>query len=163
MIILFEPESLCAIMAVSRHITLVYEGCVVSSWSSKFQSISMREAQFHVPPCFEAGSYKIMISGKELVYVSMLNTNASDVALTIVPTSLRVNVRDVLRRDLLPFAVSTEQDTHLGHVKAIALLEDDKRFVLRLKTDIFVLDDTPTEAQVRAIKETLLELSPVAD
>ena len=74
-----------------------------------------------------------------------------------------LNVRDVLRRDLLPFAVSTEQDNHLGHVKAIALLEDDQRFVLRLKTDIFVLNDNPTEAQVRAIKETLLELSPVAD
>ena len=80
-------------MADSRCITLVYKGSVIASWSSKFQSISMREAKLHVPSCFEPGSYKIIISGKELVdYVSMLNTNVSDVALTIVPTSLRVSV-----------------------------------------------------------------------
>ena len=71
-----------------------------------------------------------------------------------------LNVRDVLRRDLLPFAVSTKQDSHLGHVRAIAMLDDDQRFVIRLKTEMFVLEDPPTKAQERAIKEMLLEIPP---
>ena len=74
-----------------------------------------------------------------------------------------ISVRDVLRRDLLPFAVSTEKDAHLGHVRAIAMLEDDQRFVLRLKKEMFVLEDAPTAEQTRAIKDNLLELSPEAD
>ena len=286
-------------MVDSRRITLVYEGFLIASWSSKFQSVSLREAKIHVPSLFEPGSYKMMIAGEELVDYVLVDTHAS-VVLTIVPTSLRVSVtlrnmsgeqlmvwpecapyhrlgdlgipgirksytilkqgqilddhhrmwledephaveltmviiresyfvfhlymhvggpgeytafllpgfsvpvpastdkiklrvgmsllymqlleeggafekhvvamlradimvKGVLRRDLLPFAVSTEQDSHLGHVRAIAMLEDDQRFVIRLKKEMFVLEDTPTKAQERAIKENLLELSPAED
>ena len=283
-------------MAGSRRIMLVHEGFLIASWSSKFQSVSLREAKIHVQSLFEPGSYNIRIAGEELVDYVMVDTHAS-VALTIVPTSLRVSVtlrnmsgeqlmdwpacapyhrigdlgipgirksytilklrqilddhhriwledephameltifviresyfvfhlymhvggpgeytafllsgfsvpvpasadkiklrvgmcllyvqlletggafekhvvamlragimvKGVLRRDLLPFAVSTKQDSHLGHVRAIAMLDDDQRFVIRLKTEMFVLEDTPTKAQERAIKEMLLEIPP---
>ena len=43
------------------------------------------------------------------------------------------------------------------------MLEDDQRFVLRLKKKMFVLEDAPTVEQTRAIKDSLLELSPEAD
>ena len=78
-------------MVDSRRITLVYEGFLIASWSSKFQSVSLREAKIHVPSLFEPGSYKMMIAGEELVDYVLVDTHAS-VVLTIVPTSLRVSV-----------------------------------------------------------------------
>ena len=78
-------------MVDSRRITLVHEGFLIASWSSKFQSVSLREAKIHVPSLFEPGSYKMMIAGEELVDYVLVDTHAS-VVLTIVPTSLRVSV-----------------------------------------------------------------------
>ena len=69
-----------------------------------------------------------------------------------------ISARAVLRRNLMPFIVANDKEPHLGHIKAIAMLEEDEWFVIRLKKEMFVLWETPTDQQVREIKDNLLAL-----
>ena len=68
-----------------------------------------------------------------------------------------LNVGRVLKRDLIKFVIDN-QSSHLGIVKAVAMLGSDDRFALRLQKAYWVMVDTPSAAQVSQIKESILEL-----
>ena len=68
-----------------------------------------------------------------------------------------MTARQTLKRDLLPFAAGKEEG-HLGHVKAVVMLDQDNRFVLRLKKEYWVLVEEPTPDQTQSIKAAILEL-----
>ena len=68
----------------------------------------------------------------------------------------------VLRRDFLQFARRAKNECNLGHVKAVAMLNEDNRFALRMKTEYFLLIDEPTPGQLQAARHTILDL-PIGD
>ena len=63
----------------------------------------------------------------------------------------------VLKRDLLKFVID-DQSSHLGIVKAFAMLGCDDRFALRLQKAYWSLVDTPTSEQVEQTKELIWEM-----
>ena len=70
-----------------------------------------------------------------------------------------IKSNQVLRRDLLRFATGKDE-SHLGHVKIVAVLdEDDNRFALRMKTEHFLLIDEPAPAHLQAARHKILDLS----
>ena len=70
-----------------------------------------------------------------------------------------IKSNQVLRRDLLRFATSKDE-CHLGHVKIVAVLdEDDNRFALRMKTEEFLLIDDPAPWLWQATRHKILDLS----
>ena len=117
---------------------------------------------FSVPVAAPSEKVQLRV-GRRLLYQQLLEAGGDFEKHVVLMLQEDIEYRAVLRRDLLPFAVATDKEMHLGHVRAVGMLEDDQRFVLRLKKEMFVLEDNPTKEQEMAIKANLLELSPVDD
>jgi len=96
--------------------------------------------------------------GLRVLYDHLLNTG--DEAIQHLVTLLRedLTARQVLRRDFLQFAKG-KNEGHLGHVKAVVMIDHDNRFVLRLEKAYWVLVDDPTQEQAQAIKAAILEIN----
>ena len=95
-----------------------------------------------------------------VLYDHLLSTG--DEATRHLVTLLRedLTARQVLRRNFLQL-VTSQNKGQLGHVKAVATLDEDNWFVLRLENAYWVLVDDPTEEQARAIKGAILQLGGV--
>ena len=96
--------------------------------------------------------------GLRVLYDHLLSTG--DEAICRLVTLLRedLTARQVLRRNFLQFATG-KNEGHLGHVKAIVMLDEDIRFVFRLDKAYWVLVDDPTQEQTQTIKAAILEIS----
>ena len=72
------------------------------------------------------------------------------------------NIGRVLKRDLLKFVID-DQSSHLGTVKAVAMLDGDDRFLLRLQKASWVLVGNPTPAQIIQVTDVIsgLEIGAV--
>ena len=95
--------------------------------------------------------------GLRVLYDHLLSTG--DEAVRHLAGLLRedLTARQVLRRNFLQF-VTGKNEGHLGHVKAIVMLDEDNRFVLRLEKAYWVLVDDPTQEQTHAINAATLEI-----
>ena len=96
--------------------------------------------------------------GLQALYDHMLSRG--DEAIRHLAGLLRedLTARQVLRRNLLQFARG-ENEGHLGHVKAIVMLDEDDRFVLRMEKAYWLLVEDPTQQQTQAIKAAILEIN----
>ena len=155
-----EPEKVELTMVIIREAYFVFHLYLHVGGAEEYTAFLL--PGFSVPVAASSEKVPLRI-GLRLLYQQLLEAGGDCEKHVVLMLQEDIEYGRVLRRDLLPFAVATNKEMHLGHVRAIAMLEDDQRFVLRLKKEMFVLEDAPTAEQTRAIKDNLLELSPEAD
>jgi len=96
--------------------------------------------------------------GLRILYDHMLSTGDEAICHLVALLREDLTARQIMRRDFLQFARG-KHEGHLGHVKAIVMLDEDNRFVLRLEKAYWVLVDEPTQQQTQAIKAAILEIN----
>ena len=108
-----------------------------------------------------AATHKVLArDGLRVLYEHLLNTCDEAICRLVALLKEDLTARQVLRRNFLQF-VRGKNEGHLGHVKAVAALGEEDRFVLRLENAYWVLVDDPTEEEARAIKGAILQLVDV--
>ena len=117
-----------------------------------YTAYRLRGSSVHVPAMTRKVSARESL---RVLYDQLLNTRDEAICHLVALLREDLTARQVLRRDFLRFARG-KNEGHLGHVKAVVMLDQDNRFVLRLEKAYWVLVDEPLQEQEQAIKTAIL-------
>ena len=148
-------------MVVLREPGFVFHLYLHVGGPDEYEALLLPHFSVQVP----ALSQKVFVrAALHLLYQMLLETGGDFAKHAVALLQEDINVGRVLRRDLLPFVrAAGKNERHIGHARAIAMLGNNNRFVLRLKKEMFVLEDTPTVEQTRAVEDSILGLPLVVE